>query len=395
MQIMKKEESVDLELIDRYLKKWGIPVKTDHNTKFSVSLKYHVYISLISVMITCIKYLILITTENEMISIALSNQFRYHQKENFFFCLVATILNGSAVGEKLLMIKYQNNKQMVIWTEIFRDSSNFSHFLRTQAQGNASKRVRKWCAKNFKRCHKIILIMSAYYVLWAFITHLVCNDILYVLTIDLIWSFLWAFGIFFFLAQFFVIVISVILIFYYYDTCLNEIFADINISKVENNSSKPKRIKSIRKVMSILCQYNFQLNFIHECNNYWKNLIGIVVLFTILCVGVAVAILGRVDEGAKLVTLLTILLMVIFCFPFFFLGARNFNKVAKLRRKVFSLALTEVPAHVAIKIQDQTYEQGHRGVFTVFDTAPLSSYGLVITLFEIACNSMMAQLALQ
>lgn len=317
---MEIDEFSDLVLIDQFLNRWGIPIQTDHHSRSSVFSRHRVYISLVLVMINLMRYLIFTSTKNGIINMALSNQLRYYEKANFFFALIATFVLGSGVVNKLLMMKYQHNQRVSMWTQIFRDSSSIPN------SESARERVTKWCTKNFKRCHRSFWILSLYYGMWTIITHLIYNDIHYALTIDLLWSFLFAFGVFFTLAQFFVGVILAILVFFYCNKCLDELSADLNTKRAENSSGF-QRIGSSIEVMNILQRYNQLLSFIDACNDYWKNTIGVLVLCTISGFGTISLAATRVDRGTKITAVLVLLALALDFFPFFFIGNSQIRKV--------------------------------------------------------------------
>lgn len=149
---------------------------------------------------------------------------------------------------------------------------------------------------------------------------------MYLLTIDLLWNFILIFSLFYYIVQIVVISILVYFLFSYCNTFLDNLIADFNIQKVLFDSSEG--ISQIEtRVINILQRYNYLLNFIHRCNDYWKKLVGIAVLTSILCVGAILAVTSRFDEEAMSIGIMTIALAMFFNVPFFILGNRNFKKV--------------------------------------------------------------------
>lgn len=53
-------------------------------------------------------------------------------------------------------------------------------------------------------------------------------------------------------------------------------------------------------------------------------------------------------------------------------------QIIKLRKKVSSLAMNKLSTSIVIKIQDRTHEKSYGGVPTIFNTAPLNHYSLII-----------------
>lgn len=99
----------DLELIDKYLRKGGIPIQTQFHEGVQ-SLRFYndrCYISLFVTLLNCIKYSIIVISENKTLDIALSNPFSYYLKENFFVCMLMAMLKCGVSLQKLLMIYYQ------------------------------------------------------------------------------------------------------------------------------------------------------------------------------------------------------------------------------------------------------------------------------------------------
>lgn len=328
---MKPNEVSNLRIIDKYLKKWGMPIQIDHhrNVQSSASYKGYVYISLILVAITCAKYSILMVSENKILNIALSNQFFYYRKENFLLCMLEAVVEASAILQKLLMMYHQSNERKMRWIGIFHQTSFISESMDERQGIDIGERMRIWCKKNFKMCHYCFLGVAFYFYLWIFVTHLIHNDIIYLLTIDLPWCIGSMFSLFFYTTQALVGPVLATHMFIYCNVHLDSLSSDLSCRRIESDSFREER-ESKMDISNILYKYNSLLNFMHECNEYWKNLIGISVLSSIVGIGWGIGIFPRLDRGGKSVFILGIFMMTVFFAPFFLMGDQNFQKVRRI-----------------------------------------------------------------
>lgn len=318
----------DFETIDRYLREWGIPVQTHYRENIESSLFYKdiSYVSLFLIVFTLAKYSIQLISTDRMVNRALSNHFFYYQNANFFFCMVEVIMETSAILQKLLMIYYRGNARKMKWIEIFDRSPTILNDQANERRKNIGLDLKTWCAKNFKKFHYLFLVMTVYFDLWIFITHLIFNDITYVLTIDLLWCLATFYSLFFYTTQAMVGTMLPTLTFIQCNAYLDGLSSYLDDQKIGFDSNQ-QNSKTRMDVLNILHAHNYFLNFMHECNAYWKNLIGISVLTSILGTGVLLVTFPGLDGGTKFSHIVCISMMMIFFIPFFLLGNVNHKKV--------------------------------------------------------------------